>query len=97
MSHSMSVMMMATMRLIMMREPKMMRPMRRVMVKNKVRRSSSLELSYKVSNSNSPRIMTIVFSKDLPGFLKFSLLLPKLMMKNAKPKAMTMMIKETAP
>ena len=88
---------MAMMRLIMMREPKIMRPIRSVIVKNNVRRSSSLELSYRVSNSNSPRIITMVFNRDLPGFLKFSLLLPKLIMKNAKPKAMTIMIKETAP
>ena len=77
-SHSMSDMMMATIRLTMIIEPKMIRAMRRIMVKIWERRELELaESLHRSSNSNSPRTITNILRKDLPTLSKLSVSLPK--------------------
>ena len=96
-SHSMSEMMMATMRLTMIIEPRMIRPISRNMVNilDKLELELS-ELLQRSSNSNSPRTMTKIFRKDLPTLSNDSVSFPKWMMKKAKAKAQTRMIKPKA-
>ena len=66
-NHSMSEMMMATIRLTMIMEPKMMSPTNKTMVINLDRVELELsEFIQRSSNSNSPRTMTKIFRKDLP-------------------------------
>ena len=74
-----------------------MSPIRRSMEKMSVSvEFEELVPSYRLSNSNSPRTMTNILSKALPGFSNCSLSLPKLMIKKANPKATTMIKKASA-
>ena len=87
-SHSISEMMIATIRLTMIMEPRMMSPIKRIMVNILDRSECELsELLHRSSNSNSPRTMTKIFRNDLPTLSNDSVSFPKWMMKNAKVKA----------
>ena len=87
-NHSMSEMMMATIRLTMIIDPRMMSPLKRTNVITRDRTEIELsELLHQSSNSNSPRIMTKIFRNDLPTLSNDSVSFPKWMMKNAKVKA----------
>ena len=91
-SHSMSEMMIATIRLTMIIEPRMINPIKRIMVNSLDRLELELsELLHRSSNSNSPRTMTNIFRNDLPTLSKDSVSFPKWMMKNANAKAHTRM------
>ena len=93
----MSEMMMATIRLTMIIEPRMIKPINRNMVNilDKLELELS-ELLHRSSNSNSPRTMTKIFRNDLPTLSNDSVSFPKWMMKKAKAKAQTRMINPKA-
>ena len=77
-SHLMSEMMIATIKLTMMTVPKTIKPTNKSIVKRRViPDSESSEFVQRSSNSNSPRIITKIFRKDLQTLLKESVLLPK--------------------
>ena len=96
-SQSMSEMMIATIRLTMIMEPRMMSPIKRTMVTTLDRMEFELsELLHRSSNSNSPRTMTKIFRNDLPTLSNDSVSFPKWIMKNAKAKAQTRMINPKA-
>ena len=93
----MSEMMIATIRLTMIMEPRMMSPINRTMVTTLDRMEFELsELLHRSSNSNSPRTMTNIFKNDLPTLSKDSVSFPKWMMKKAKVKAQMRMKKPRA-
>ena len=93
----MSEMMIATIKLTMIMEPRMMSPIKSTMVIILDRLESELsELLHRSSNSNSPRTMTKIFRKDLPTLSNDSVSFPKWMMKNAKAKEQTRMINPKA-
>ena len=93
----MSEMMMATIRLTMIMDPRIMSPLKRTIVITRDRTEFELsELLHNSSNSNSPRIMTKIFRNDLPTLSNDSVSFPKWMMKNANAKAHTRMTKPKA-
>ena len=89
-NHSMSVMMMATIKLTMMMVPRMIRATKSIIVK--AWESPELALSllfHKSSNSNSPRTITKLLKNDLVTLSKDSFVLSKWIMKNANANAQT--------
>ena len=87
-NHSMSEMMMATIRFTMIMEPRMIRPLRRTIVITLDRTEFELsELLHRSSNSNSPSIITKIFRNALQTLSKDSVSFPKWMIKKAKVKA----------
>jgi hypothetical protein len=84
-NHLMSEMMMAMMKLTMIIDPRMIKPISKNVVSEHEKLKLELsELLHRSSNSNSPKTMTKHFSKNLPTRSKDSFSLPKWMMKKAK-------------
>jgi hypothetical protein len=93
----MSEMMIATIRLTMIIEPRTISAIRRTMVINLDKLELELsEFSHRSSNSNSPRTMMKILRKDLPTSSNDSDSFPKCMMKKAKVNAQMRMTNERA-
>ena len=83
-------MIIATIRLTIMTVPDTISPTKRIIENRRIGPEPVIsELSQRSSNSNSPRTITNVFSKDLQTLLKESASLPKQMMKKANAKEET--------